>query len=833
MITAAVCLCASLLFQGCDTGGPPKRQGGMKDPQTLATGLAEARLRLAAIAVERSSPDEALALLVAALEADPSSREALEMAHAILRETRWILAVKTLAHPGAIERLHFPNPSSLWVGLEGTLTRWDLEALECRATLFPVDLPDNKFRSLVADAKSQYLVIERAGFALLCDAMTLKPIEDIGVLPENVTPSAVVAFSSDGLLLAHPELLGDGGLVWHLRDSKTGGILRSSEPAAAGAPAPLAAWLDRKQLRVLHADGSLMEMPVSPAEEIRMIPHQGAIQLSHAVFARNGAAALVLRDRGPHQPAARETLELGAAADASLEPASLLQTHPWSRHPTLWSGLFKDPNDTLLWVEDKRVDILTGGYAPVHSDSPVTALAMHDDRIAVGEENGTVTLHLALPAPLALTEKTQPASGDPLVLARLTAFLAGMRCAGDGVSFETLNTAERVQAFKDCDFPALRRMFPDLDFAPVVAALEQVNPKTAGPQALASFRGRMARAKQAPEPDPAAKLQQALMSDQAEAIEACLKESDYFPPLLKKLAVSRIAWLQDRKADAMALWPDGFPDLREVRLREDWEGWEHVDFHQAMETLKAGVNEELEALAVPQNATAEQRAEVFKRLTDANTLRIVGRARLASACLEAARAFSAFSDETQNTLQLASLARNLGEDPARCLRAEAMAYTALGDYENAHQRWLMLITDYAVAFHEPGDYAEAAYTAFENADPHQAMVILTTGLHRFPDDANFALRAGWVSLLTGNAERAYRFLLTGRQIGYPQEKVENATALLAIAASQTGAMEDAEVFYQELIDLDPAWQNPETIDSLEWPEELKSSLRQWVAGPPP
>jgi hypothetical protein len=106
------------------------------------------------------------------------------------------------------------------------------------------------------------------------------------------------------------------------------------------------------------------------------------------------------------------------------------------------------------------------------------------------------------------------------------------------------------------------------------------------------------------------------------------------------------------------------------------------------------------------------------------------------------------------------------------------------------------------------------------------MAILTTGIHRFPNDANFALRAGWVALLTGNSDPAYRFLLTGRQIGYPEEKLENATALLAIAAVQTGAAEDAAVFYQDLMRLDPAWENPETIETLEWPEELKASLRQ-------
>jgi hypothetical protein len=113
------------------------------------------------------------------------------------------------------------------------------------------------------------------------------------------------------------------------------------------------------------------------------------------------------------------------------------------------------------------------------------------------------------------------------------------------------------------------------------------------------------------------------------------------------------------------------------------------------------------------------------------------------------------------------------------------------------------------------------------------MAILTTGLHRFPNDAHFALRAGWVALLTGNSERAYRFLLTGRQIGYPPGKLENATLLLAIAAYQTGAAEDAAVFYQDLIAADKAWENPATIDSLEWPEELKAPLRDLLAAHAP
>ena len=321
-------------------------------------------------------------------------------------------------------------------------------------------------------------------------------------------------------------------------------------------------------------------------------------------------------------------------------------------------------------------------------------------------------------------------------------------------------------------------------------------------------------------------LELALASTHPEWIDACLQQAADLPPLLRHLALSRIAWLQDRKADAIAGWPEVFPELKQVRLREDWDGWEAADFSLALEKLRLCVSEQLAALVVPQNSTPEQREAVIARLNDPLTLKAVGRARFAHSCLQAALALSAFKEHSEATLKLAATARQLGESAAPCLRAEAMSLTALGDYQKARDRWVALITDHPLADQLPGDYAEAAYTSFENADPRQAMAILTTGMHRFPNDANFALRAGWVSLLTGNAERAYRFLLTGRQIGYPPEKLENATALLAIAAAQTGATEDAAAFYQDLIRLDPAWENPQTIETLPWPDELKAPLRQ-------
>jgi tetratricopeptide (TPR) repeat protein len=384
-----------------------------------------------------------------------------------------------------------------------------------------------------------------------------------------------------------------------------------------------------------------------------------------------------------------------------------------------------------------------------------------------------------------------------------------LTAAGPPLTPETLSplTDRLARASEKPAHPELETTFAEGDDAAVRSAIQAAGPN--GPAAAKA-------------------LELALASSHPEWIDACLQQAEDLPPLLRNIALSRIAWLQDRKADAIAGWPGAFPDLKQVRLREDWDGWESADFSHALEELRRCVSEELAALVVPENPTPEQRQAVIDRLSDPLTMKAVGRARFAHACLQAALALSAHAEHSEATLKLAATARQLGMPPAPCLRAEAMSLTALGDYQNARERWVKLITEHPVEEQLPGDYAEASYTSFENADPRQAMAILTTGMHRFPNDANFALRAGWVSLLTGNAERAYRFLLTGRQIGYPPGKLENATALLAIAAEQTGAAEDAAVFYQDLIRLDVDWENPETIDTLEWPEELKDSLRRLV-----
>jgi len=848
-------LACCALIPACDTPKTTSKPAAMDVPPDS---------ELAASYMDRAKSlpvDESLALLVSALEADPKSGEALAMAGGILAKTRWHIPEISIDHHRSLDRIEFAPPSSLWVSLEGdanTTVRWNLESLEIESTLFPVVCGGT--RSLAFDPTHRAMVVERAGITLLCDAQTLKPIREIDPLPDFVTPSSAIAFSPDGLLLAHPAHVSesDHSIIWILRDATTGEIIRKSAPAGIQGPKPLAAILDRGSLRVLHADGTQLEMPVVPTEEIRTIPAAEPVSMLGAQFARNGGAALIMKDPGPHLAPELCILSFNETEDTSLDPESLLERFAWNKHPGIWTSLLRDPELARLRMEGNTARILTGNHAPIHAASEITALALGGERVVIGEKEGHLTIHRTLPVPLLKADAAKPATPDAGALAalrNLTEALAGIRHDAAARSFCRIAPEKRMQAFKDCDFDTLLRVFPALDFSPIVTTVQSMKPASAGPDAMQPVQERFVRAFSLPAnpkiekvfdeagndavlsairdagdkgPAAAKALELALASTHPEWIEACISNAKDLPPLLKRLAISRIAWLQDRKADALAAWPDVFPEWKKIRLREDWDGWEQADFSQAFEKLRLCVSEELAAITIPPEPTPEQRKAVVDRLTDAATVRAVGKTRYAKACLKAAFALSAFKEENENTFKLANIARKLGESPAMCLRAEATSLTSLGSYQAAHERWVSLITEQPVETHEPGDYAEAAYTAFENADPRQAMAILTTGLHRFPRDANFALRAGWVALLTGNSERAYRFLLTGRQIGYPPEKLENATALLAIAAVQTGAAEDAAAFYQDLIDLSADWKNPDTIESLEWPEELKASLRQLV-----
>ncbi len=832
LLAAIVLLAASRIIVPRE--GRPEHAAPGPVPE-LASQLAGTRVETAAAKLGQGHPDEALALLVAALRADPATAGARDLTERILRQTVWHMPVLALSHPLPVDRIEYAAPSSLWVSLAGrtnTTVRWNLETLKIESVLFP--LPEARTRSLVRDPTGRRLVMERAGILLLCDARTLKPVKDLGALPDFVTPSSVIVFSADGLLMAHPAMVSKdtASVVWHLRDAATGEILRTSEPGGADAARPLAAFLDRRELRVLHADGDTMEMPVSPVNESCFTPAAAAVRLLHAQFDTDGTAALVLVDHGPHQSPKLALLRGGAMNDESPDLSGMLERFSWNRHPGPWSGLLRECPQAPLAVDGSTLFMRDAPHAPLHATSAITAVAAGGALRFVGGENGTLVVHQLLPPPRSIPSAPVPQSADErsiAALADLTEALAGIRQAGNSRVLVRIASSERIGILEKCDFDALGRLLPALDFSPLIGTVRGISLREPAPDATAVLTERLARANPggpAAESSPAARLALALDSTSPADIAGCLASAADMPPLLRKLALSRIAWLEGRRADALAGWPDVFPDMREVRMREDWDGWEQVDFSQALEKLRLCVTEELAALNLPENPTTEQKQAVIKRLMDADTLRSVGPARLARASLAAAAALANSREDAGAALNLADRARNLGAVPELCLRAGALALGTLGDYQNARDRWVLLLTEHPVANHLSSDYSEAAYTAFESADPAQAMEILTTGLHRFPGDADFALRAGWIALLAGHPDRAGRFILASREAGLAPEKLEYATALLAVAAAQTGAVDDAAVFRNELLRLNPAWGEAATIEALDWPEDLKSALIQ-------
>ena len=852
-----------LAFAGCKPRETPvSKATSVAMPVTdLAAELAGARIDGAKTKLEQKRPDEALALLISALKADPASAEGRAMLETILSKTVWNLPTLTIAHQLPVEHITTDTRNSLWVSLGGnnnTAVRWNLQTLQIESILFPRNASET--RSLTFDTRHQWAVIERDGVTLLCNAQTLKPICDLGTLPPALTPSSVVVFSPDGLLMAHPGYVSknDHSVVWRVRDSASGQIIRTSDAVTTDAPQPLAATLNRNQLRILNTDGSSLEIPVSPVEETKKRAAPQPVKLLQAQFSVDGNSALTLQEEAPHVPLVQSVISYSNVEDGSLEGPALAERFPWSRKPNIWTGLMNDPQHGPFWIEGTMIKILTDTHAPIETESPIAAAAFSHGKVITGEDSGVLTIHQLLPLPTRIQKEMPQGFLDNAgltSLANLSRALSGIHYHEQERTFSRLTTTDRTKALGACNFEKVLTILPQLDFAPVKVAYNAATYRTTPPTALLPLTDRLALAdftgKTSPKieeifhsddssailaaiqfaggkgPAAAAALSLSLKSERPEWIEAVLAQAQDLPPLLRQISLSRIAWLKGRKAEALSAWSEVIPELAEVRRREDWHGWESADFKPALDNIRQCVTGELAAIDVPESANAEQRKAIAQRLNDPATLETVGQRRYAEACLKAALAFSTHKEETEMTFQLANLARKMGAPTEPCLRAEALALTALGDYQKAHPRWIELITEHPVETTIPSDYAEAAYTAFENADPRQAMEILTAGMHRFPDDGNFALRAGWVALLTNNPERAYQFLQNGKRLGFPPEKLENATALLTIAAAQSGAQDDAVVYFQDLLRIDPAWADPATLDTLDWPQQLKAILGQF------
>jgi hypothetical protein len=828
------------------------------DPQVIAERTA-AKLGAAQLKLDAKRYDDALVRIVNALQTNLDSPEAKSMLVKILLETTWTLPEVTITHAAPIDQLFFAAPSSLWVNLGGkanTTVLWDLDTMSLKSVLFPH--PTEKNRSLLVGPQNRFTIIERGETTLLCNAKTLKPICDLGRIPESLTASSVIAFSADGLLVAHPSdsLDQNHSIIWHLRDCTTGQIIRTSQPIAEKTAKPLAAVLNPEALRVIHNDGSLLEIPISPIKPIQEVPMPESVTLSHAQFSADGNEVLVLQDSRENQPASQSIISYNDREDGSLTPEMLARRFPWNLQPNIWSGLMSAAEDPPFSAIGKSLTISHQSHTPIELMSPITALAFGEKAAITGEQNGTILLHRLLPLPAVSSNPPPP---NPInhqtiiALIDLTKALAGCYYSPEKQAILNVTAEDRVAALAACDFGAIRLAFPQLDFSPLIAEFAQIKLRHTELEHFQMLDDRLARTvsdkknksnlekifRKGKSTEVMAAIQSAggkgeaiatalalaLKSDQPEWIEACLASATDLPPLLRHLTLSRISWLRDRKADVIANWPEVSPDLAEVCRREDWDGWEQADFTPALKAMNQNVREQLAALTIPEKATEKQRKAAILQLDDPATIHTVGSRKYMNACMNAAIALSNYKEEAKATFRLAKIAHDLGAPAPLCLRIEATALTNSGNYQEAHARWIELITEHPLEAQLPSDYTEAAYSAFENMNPDQALEILKKGLLQFPNNGGFAARAGWIALLTGNSAEAYQFLLKGEVIGFPQDQLDQSTAMLTIAAAQAGAAEEAKTYFQKLIQINPKWENAKTLQQLDWPEEIKLTLK--------
>ncbi len=380
--------------------------------------LLPAEVTLARAHLQTNRADLALAVLAS----DPTHPETRQL----LDQTTWHLPAAHIEHPGFDVHHVAIHGQSLWVALTHppfhTIVRWNLDALELEAVLFPVRDP---LRVFVLSPSASHAVITRGEVSLLIDAHTLKPITDLGTIPTGITPESAITFSADSLLLAHP-----ADAAWHIRDTTTGQIIRTiAADQIPGSPV-IAAHLDSQILRLLTADGTRIDAPVSPVEPITTEPFdEEPLEILHAHLIDHGTTAIIIRNLGPHEPPAAIEFDLVEKSTPSpFDIHAWATRQPHSTLPGLATGLLRqfDPPPVQLTESavtfhghpqapllsswdfqsqsgwDFQSQSVEGTSCPLPPRKP-TLIAYASDptsaTLATAESSGRVTLHRHIPAP--------------------------------------------------------------------------------------------------------------------------------------------------------------------------------------------------------------------------------------------------------------------------------------------------------------------------------------------------------------------------------------------------------------------------------------------------
>ena len=318
-------------------------------------------------------------------------------------------------------------------------------------------------------------------------------------------------------------------------------------------------------------------------------------------------------------------------------------------------------------------------------------------------------------------------------------------------------------------------------------------------------------------------LKIALEKKHAPSIAACVKAAKDLPEPLRLYAAGAALWADGKKAETFALWPEGFPAMREEAGWKDWAGWEHALPEPGQPDLFHAMEQELAILEPAPDATITDLQAIAMLLLDPKTTTTFGVKRVRDAMLRIALGLSDDKASGDLVAKLVERARLAGAPHPACLRIEARSFMAAGEFTAAYARWIELI-DSGDAEISPQDYVEAARCVIEDMQDAAAIELLMRGKAEYPKDAAYAFDASWLLLTTGHPEEAGVLLEHGFGLPFAADQKEVALAMLVCAAEQTLRTERADQAFAELLGLSPEWGVEESLKNLEWPEGMKQSL---------
>jgi hypothetical protein len=308
------------------------------------------------------------------------------------------------------------------------------------------------------------------------------------------------------------------------------------------------------------------------------------------------------------------------------------------------------------------------------------------------------------------------------------------------------------------------------------------------------------------------------------AIRKCLDQAKDLPRPLRDYCTARCLWAENQKSSFYALWPEEIPNLRAKARNSNWLGWDTILAGKDYDQFFTDLQDDLKTIQVNEQQTPEQLKLTSQVLQNADTVLHFGAKRVRNAQLEAALILSRKPELTSIALQLSERAKAAGADPIACLRAEARCLATSGNAHEAYKRWLLVMDAEFDGKVIAEDYLDAAQSIFQDGQDIAGMELLFRGQRANPTDGKFALRAGWMALITHHAEQAYGIFTRVELEAYPSADKETVLALTCAAAELGGRPDLADKHFLQLIHTNQQWQREDNLNNLTWPDDVKGAI---------